>query len=586
MDSILSELGVVNEVEENLRLQVQTFVEEQEKQVAAAAVASAAATANGPASGSGNRPSAVAAVGSKDSKKSTIMTILEGANSAPDVSSGKVVHTQHKAFKRDEKVKFITDLEDIPNTNDREMKFHGGKRGYYDASTSLNLFASSAHGGVHEYHSSTHVDQNTLKELVREAKKRKVKSSTSSGSQTTSVVSSCGAMDNRKNTDTPEDGEIDESDEFVDQEAIPSSLLHSTMHDQGDIASHASSIAHGANTHAANNGRSTSSVDVSDIVCPICNRSIGTSDNAALIDRHIERCARRGSRNIRNYDEDFTEQTQGTRSSAVSALRITTRPARALKASSSRQAVHNTDSGADSGDAEDNSASESDWESVGPSGSNSARGHRNKPSYMSPSGSASSLDRAVDSSHSGISDKRSSARATRSKSSSAATASASKSRTAKKKASSSSHQHHTAVYGEETVPSFEEEEDDSSHSDDDAVGFVASIVDDWEDTAYDARIASQVAAAKQKRKQAAKDRKKNISNAENAVAVNAAEEKSGSMRTEYGTEVLHATWESLHQYQRDGCRWLHGLYDEGVGGILGDEMGTHDSHEYLTITCI
>lgn len=127
------------------------------------------------------------------------------------------------------------------------------------------------------------------------------------------------------------------------------------------------------------------------------------------------------------------------------------------------------------------------------------------------------------------------------------------------------------------MPSFGEEEEDSA-SDDDAAGFIASIADDWEDHIYDARIAAHNAAVAHKL-QAAKKKNKNKETApggalvvgNDGAATDAA--KSEYVRTEYGTEVLRSTWESLHQYQRDGCRWLHGLYDEGVGGILGDEMG-------------
>lgn len=42
--------------------------------------------------------------------------------------------------------------------------------------------------------------------------------------------------------------------------------------------------------------------------------------------------------------------------------------------------------------------------------------------------------------------------------------------------------------------------------------------------------------------------------------------------TDFGTEVP-VTWDSLHPYQQEGCKWMYRLYQTGVGGILGDEMG-------------
>ena len=39
------------------------------------------------------------------------------------------------------------------------------------------------------------------------------------------------------------------------------------------------------------------------------------------------------------------------------------------------------------------------------------------------------------------------------------------------------------------------------------------------------------------------------------------------------TEIDRHTWEVLFEYQKDGIKWLHNLYESGVGGILGDEMG-------------
>lgn len=43
--------------------------------------------------------------------------------------------------------------------------------------------------------------------------------------------------------------------------------------------------------------------------------------------------------------------------------------------------------------------------------------------------------------------------------------------------------------------------------------------------------------------------------------------------TSFGTQVSRQAWDSLYQYQQEGCKWLYSLYQEGVGGILADEMG-------------
>ena len=43
--------------------------------------------------------------------------------------------------------------------------------------------------------------------------------------------------------------------------------------------------------------------------------------------------------------------------------------------------------------------------------------------------------------------------------------------------------------------------------------------------------------------------------------------------TDFGGRFYAPSWEKLFEYQKQGCRWLFDLYQEGVGGILGDEMG-------------
>jgi len=43
--------------------------------------------------------------------------------------------------------------------------------------------------------------------------------------------------------------------------------------------------------------------------------------------------------------------------------------------------------------------------------------------------------------------------------------------------------------------------------------------------------------------------------------------------TSFGSQVPTLSWEKLFTYQAEGCHWLYDLYQEGIGGILGDEMG-------------
>lgn len=564
MDQILSELGVVNEVEEELRLQLQSLVEENERQLTPSAAA-AATTA-----GDYNNGNDISSKCNKETKKTAIMSILEGANSAQEVSSSKI-HSQRKIYKRDEKVKFIADLEDIPNTHDNEMKFNGGKRGYYDSSTSLNLFSSCSQGGMYEYRSSTNVDQNALRELVREAKKRRIQSSTSCSSHTASVASIDNGYPLQDRADSVE-SDVNSNDGTA---TSPDQLLSKDV-DQ------ATAPPHDQNSFII----SDNSDDVSgEVMCPICNRSIANSNapsNAALIDRHIERCARRGSRNIRNYDEDFSEQSQSVHSASASAGASTSDRSRGGRSSRGQQAAGRRAivSYPDPDEEEDGSAGESDWESMGATRSTRAQSQR---AIITPSGSASSFecDAATSAAPRTSSSSANSRPSTRSAhvpvAASFGFAPAALSRSSKKKNVAAVHSHHAAVYGEETVASFAEEEDeDSQNDDDDAVGFVASITDDWEDHIYDARLvtqASQAAAVAHKKKHAKKNETHGEHIANNVNGDANLENQSEYVRTDYGTEVLRTTWESLHQYQRDGCRWLHGLYDEGVGGILGDEMG-------------
>lgn len=66
-----------------------------------------------------------------------------------------------------------------------------------------------------------------------------------------------------------------------------------------------------------------------------------------------------------------------------------------------------------------------------------------------------------------------------------------------------------------------------------------------------------------------------------------------TIETPFGGILYAHTWERLHEYQRQGCEWLHNLYREGAGGILADEMGKPIAFRriilaltYLASTCI
>ena len=57
----------------------------------------------------------------------------------------------------------------------------------------------------------------------------------------------------------------------------------------------------------------------------------------------------------------------------------------------------------------------------------------------------------------------------------------------------------------------------------------------------------------------------------------------GYLSTDFDTEVDINMWEHLFPYQREGVRWLHGLHESGVGGILGDEMGLGKTAQVSTM---
>eukprot|EP01032_Pedospumella_encystans_P018455 gene18455-21010_t len=574
MDSLLSELGVVNGDETDMMLKVQSMVEENE---AAKAVSGKAANGDeGIHETIAKGTTRVDNVGVN--KRSVLESIMDGANAALDLPAKAVVHTQAKGYKKIEKVKFISVLEDIPNNHEKEMRFSGAKRGFYDASTSLNLFSNANGGGVQQYRNSTNVDNEALLSIVRDAKAgNRVK-----GSKTllTEALSEGEEPDG-------EDRSLLQTEEVEEQnvdESLPASSEASSSRD---------------------------------IVCPICNRNLGHGDSAAqntvMLDRHVERCARRGSRNVTNYalagnDSPGEEESQfminsrsGRRTSLGSGPKANVKASASSEraAAGGRKTPSSTQSSAmmmpgqvtDGGEEDldfalfdDESHAGSDWEGGGNNQKNSGSSRSDAKSSSAP---PTRSTRSTRSSVGGINEISVRPR-TSYNVDSGSEAEFDDGHPVQKRSTTSSKPTKPIAKSRSSLNS-----NTSNVSDEDeALGFVASIVDDWEDAAYDNRLA-QVAEAYQqskskanKRRKLEKARKKQTQNVlQNGVTDDDAvdgpqqtnhndddEDHSEYIRTDYGTEMLRSTYDKLHQYQRDGCRWLHELYEEGVGGILGDEM--------------
>lgn len=109
---------------------------------------------------------------------------------------------------------------------------------------------------------------------------------------------------------------------------------------------------------------------------------------------------------------------------------------------------------------------------------------------------------------------------------------------------------------------------DSEDAIDGLIGTIdmTAIVDDWEEDLFCGRLKRFVHAST--------DLKEGIDEDDSPSVTNELPE--GSFRcvvTDFTTEAYVPTWTALHDYQRLGCRWMHELWEQGVGGILGDEMG-------------
>lgn len=571
MDSLLLELGVVNGDETDMMFKVQSMVEENE---AAKAVAGKAANGDeGIHETIAKGTTRVDNVGVN--KRSVLESIMDGANAALDLPAKAAVHTQAKGYKKVEKVKFISVLEDIPNNHEKEMRFSGAKRGFYDASTSLNLFSNANGGGVQQYRNSTNVDNEALLSIVRDAKA----GSRKKGSK--SLLSE--ALSGGEEPDG-EDGSLWQTDVVV--EPIAEESLHPSSE--------------------ASSSR--------DIVCPICNRNLGHGDSAAqntvMLDRHVERCARRGSRNVTNYalagndspgEEEgqfMTSSRSGRRTSLGSGHKANVKAssssgrvaAGGRKIPSSTQSSAMMPGQATDGGEEDldftlfdnDSLAGSDWEGGG-------NNQKDNSDAMRSSAPPTRSTRSTRSSVGGMNEASVRPRTTYNVDS-GSEAEFDGGHPVQKRSTTSSKL--TKPIAKSTSRSSLNSNTSNASDEDEALGFVASIVDDWEDAAYDYRLALVAEAYEQskskanKRRKVEKARKKQALNLlQNGVTDDGVdspqqtnhdddEDHSEYIRTDYGTEMLRSTYEKLHQYQRDGCRWLHELYEEGVGGILGDEMGT------------
>lgn len=109
---------------------------------------------------------------------------------------------------------------------------------------------------------------------------------------------------------------------------------------------------------------------------------------------------------------------------------------------------------------------------------------------------------------------------------------------------------------------------DSEDATDGMIGTIdmTAIVDDWEEELFCGRLKRFIRASTDLEGGLDEDDSPSVTN----------ELPEGSFRcvvTDFATEAYSPTWTALHDYQRLGCRWMHELWEQGVGGILGDEMG-------------
>lgn len=524
MENLLLNLGVEHEDEAGMQRKVQELVEEAQTNTV---------SKNLTQIGNANDLQ-------KRSKKSMLESIMEGANAANDSSLTRSSHIPSKIGIIEERVKFISNIADIPNIKEKEQRFNSGKRGYYDASTSLNIFSSSQSGQSNEYRSSTNIDDSLLKTIMQDAKKQRLKPNQNN------LESKCATA--------TEDSLIDvDIVDTTSAEPIESTIYSlDGDNDSYNDAPYTTVVATSPVVDKIIHTNTTNSEEL--LVCPFCNRDLGhLSTGALLVEQHIERCARRGSRNVANYavqgqeDEEApptiaTRTTRGRRSSSSNNTAVTSTSASSLLPDSNQHLSTLVEE-------EEVFFSEDEWNSEPEERSNKNRSGKGEStrrvSLRRNNVSMNSLTSQDSSSSQSKWKTTNNIRSTTASSSSGRKTSA-----------------------EVTVAEIQPDDDDTnSECSNDWVGSVASIVDDWEDEVYLARLESVQRETKKEKK------KKERNNTAAIHQDHTVEIESEYMRTDYGVEVLRRTWERLHEYQQEGCRWLHRLYDEGVGGILGDEMG-------------
>lgn len=285
------------------------------------------------------------------------------------------------------------------------------------------------------------------------------------------------------------------------------------------------------------------------LVCPICNKSFepeqASRSNSSsscsrslelLVEKHVDRCLRRGS-NVRTKkymyeeeDDDFEEdedddvhETSGVRSSIVD-----TRSAKGKAKKASRKLR-----GRDIEDDESNSSLSTRYRKRLRSNPTDDSVKQVRIKSTNTTDSSSKLSAVINGCDASSEDDTQS--------------------------NTPSHQRRSAL--------------NDSGSEDAADGLIdtidmSAIIDDWEEELFSDRL--------KRFGRASIDTEGGVTDVDDSPSVTNALPEEGSFRcvvTDFATEAYAPTWTVLHDYQRLGCRWMHGLWEQGVGGILGDEMG-------------
>jgi hypothetical protein len=616
MESLLTTLGVVNDNATDLLHEVEAQVEEAEK------------------------TSTLTRKPKNNSNKITLSSILNNANSAQDgQNSAHNVLARREAYIRPPKIQFITDSNMVPKTDRHETLSYRKRKGYVNSSASLNIGDGD---DQYEFASATKVNFDALYDLVKEAKSEKANHTADDSSKNGHTNKHISNIHTLLRLVDEEEGQLNEQPpQPTSATAVPDYFSEEPPHFAGEsrlsagsmfsqqrhasVTSSASSSAGAVPQRAEQDpwyrrenseGEATSSLFLSAqqeeekeeqaqaqlggqsfegggaIVCPICSRSLGAQTPAAVVQSHVERCMRNSSRrsNSRSSregteysyfvddsegDEGSEERGahQGDREDSDSSFggrgrRMNGRRGKAASGGALAKGV--TGAGAGAGIRQDTGSR---------SGTRAASRSRNRDGSGSVGTSSSSSSASASASALTARMKKDRRVATRTSQEAAF----------EEDSDGDELRPHRSASAESRASSAEADSESDRESSigrgaAGGAGFDVSIVDDWEDDAYAARLAGYFEGAARARRHAT------------AAASSAAEPQTKRRRgqgqergrrdgdeeqvdafdfveTEYGTQVLRGTWDKLYQYQRDGCKWLFGLYEEGVGGILGDEMG-------------